>query len=64
MNDSTQIMNILEAYDLYQSYNQAAREGQCSPHTVGFLDTCDRSGPGEIIWQLKQAKHVDPVNGG
>ena len=64
MKDSTQAMNILEAYALYQSYKQAAREGQCSPHAVGFLDTCDRSGPGEIIGQLKQAKHVGPVNGG
>ncbi|MCI2976428.1 MAG: hypothetical protein MP439_10210 [Ferrimicrobium sp.] len=37
MKDSTQAMNILEAYDLYQSYNQAARECHCSPNTVKAL---------------------------
>jgi len=37
MKDSNQAMNILEAYDLYQSYNQAARECQCSPNTVPFI---------------------------
>jgi hypothetical protein len=35
--DSTQAMNILGAYDLYQSYNQASRECQCSPNTVRSL---------------------------
>jgi hypothetical protein len=29
-------MNILEAYNLYQSYNQATRECQYSPNTVTF----------------------------
>jgi len=37
MKDSNQAMNILEAYDLYQSYNQAARECLCSPNTVPFM---------------------------
>ncbi len=35
--DSTQAMNILEAYDLNQYYNQAARECQCSPNSVRSL---------------------------
>jgi transposase len=44
MKDSNQAMNILEAYDLYQSYNQAARECQCSPNTVRSLVTARREG--------------------
>jgi hypothetical protein len=37
MKDSTKTMNILETYDLYQSYNQAARACCCSPNTVRSL---------------------------
>ena len=37
-------MNILKAYDLYQSYNQAVRECQCSPNTVRSLVTARREG--------------------
>jgi hypothetical protein len=44
MKDSNQAMNILEAYDLYQSYNQAARKCQCSPNTVRSLVTARREG--------------------
>jgi len=44
MKDSNQAMNILEAYDLYQSYNQAARECQCSPNTVRSLVAARREG--------------------
>ena len=44
MKDSTQAMNILEAYDLYQSYNQAARECHCSPNTVRSLVKARKEG--------------------
>ena len=44
MKDSTQAMNILEAYDLYQSYNQAARECHCSPNTVKALVQARKDG--------------------
>jgi hypothetical protein len=44
MKDSTQAMNILEAYDLYQSYNQAARECHCSPNTVKALVKARKDG--------------------
>ncbi len=37
MKDSSQSMEILEAYDLYRSYNQAARAVGCSPNTVRSL---------------------------
>lgn len=37
MKDSGQSMEILEAYDLYRSYNQAARAVGCSPNTVRSL---------------------------
>jgi hypothetical protein len=37
MKDNTKTMNILEAFDLYRSYNQAARECHCSPNTVHSL---------------------------
>jgi DNA-directed RNA polymerase specialized sigma24 family protein len=43
--DTTQAMNILEADDLYQSYNQAARECQCSPNTVRSLVAARRPWP-------------------
>ena len=44
MKDSTQAMNILNAYDLYQSYNQAARECHCSPNTVRSLVKARKEG--------------------
>ncbi|MDA8374770.1 MAG: hypothetical protein M0Z91_11090 [Actinomycetota bacterium] len=44
MKASTQAMNIIEAYDLYQSYNQAARECHCSPNTVRSLVKARKEG--------------------
>lgn len=37
MKDSNQAMEILEAFDLYGSYNQAARAVGCAPNTVKSL---------------------------
>ncbi len=37
MKDSNQSMEILEAYDLFGSYNEAARAVMCSPNTVKSL---------------------------
>ena len=37
-------MDILESFDLYQSYNQAARECHCSPNTVKALVLARKEG--------------------
>ena len=44
MKDSTCAMDILESFDLYQSYNQAARECHCSPNTVKALVLARKEG--------------------
>ena len=44
MKDSTKVMNILESFDLYQSYNQTARACNCSPNTVKALVLARKNG--------------------
>lgn len=44
MKDSTKVMNILESFDLYQSYNQTARVHNCSPNTVKALVVARNNG--------------------
>ncbi len=44
MKDSTKVMNILESFDLYQSYNQTARAHNCSPNTVKALVVARKNG--------------------